>query len=59
MTKKDKTTNNGSLLTSFGALVAVSSFAIDNNHWSLAISGIGVVLAIYGVTLILRAKKKK
>jgi len=60
MTNENKTTNKGKLLASFGALLGILSVTIiDNNHWSLAVSGIGVVLAIYGVTLILRAKKKK
>ena len=59
MTNESKATNKGSQLAVFGGLLAVLSLTFDNNRWTLVVSGIGVALAIYGVTLILRAKKKE
>ena len=58
MENESKTTKNGNRLTILGALIAVSSFAIDDTTWTLVVAGIGVVVAFYGYSRI-EGKKDK
>ena len=59
MENESKTSKNGSRITVLGALIAVSSFVIDDTTWTLVVAGIGVVVVFYGGYLTEKGKGKK
>jgi drug/metabolite transporter superfamily protein YnfA len=50
--------NKGNLFASIGGLFTILSLTvIEDMNWKIAAAALGVALALYGVTLIQKAKK--
>ena len=58
MTNPHKATSIGNLFAAVGGLFTILSLTvIDDKNWKVMIALLGVVIALYGVILIQRAKK--